>query len=64
MNIAFLGRGNVGLKVLHHLSELKSLRIKAIFTCTHSPEVGSSESDYREIADKLGVPFFYEDRIL
>ena len=63
MNIAFLGRGCTGLKFLQNLSEIKSLRIKAIFTCTHSSEVGSTESDYKEVADKLGVPYFYEDKI-
>jgi methionyl-tRNA formyltransferase len=56
-NIAFLGRGDLGLDVLKGLLGNPSLDVKLIATTLHSAEVVAGENAFRALAEANGIPF-------
>ncbi len=61
--VAFLGRGEVGYRVLSRLLADRRLTVPVIFTCRHSPEVGRSRAEFEALAERHGVPCHRTSRI-
>src|SRR5947207_4018340 len=56
--VAFLGRGNLGHKVLSNLVEDTNIDVPVVFTCRGDAEVGADERRFETIAKEREVPFF------
>jgi methionyl-tRNA formyltransferase len=58
MRIGFLGRGELGMKVLSGLIASSGIDIPIIISCGSSPEVKYSESDFEQVANAHNIPFY------
>ena len=63
INIAFLGRGNLGYKVLKRLNSDPNIVIKVIISCKESVEVGLSQSDFEKFANDNDILYFSENNL-
>jgi methionyl-tRNA formyltransferase len=61
--VAFLGRGELGARVLEALLTNTQIEVPVVFTCRSSPEVGFDESHFERIAEQNGIPFFQSNNI-
>lgn len=62
MKVLFLGRGELGYRVLKRLL-YEGVEVPIIITCDHSPEVGSSTEAFRELAKNRGIEYYHDNNI-
>lgn len=61
--VAFMGRGELGARVLEGLLTNTQIEVPVVFTCRSSPEVGFDEGHFERIAEQNGIPFFQSNNI-
>jgi methionyl-tRNA formyltransferase len=63
MRVAFLGRGNLGIKVLNGLLSMDRVEVVVIVACAPSPDVPVGEDYFRSIAKSYSIPFYKTNSI-
>ena len=53
--VAFLGRGELGYRILRFLLRHREIEVPVIFTCRHTPEAGGSEEFFSSTAEKYQI---------
>lgn len=61
--IAFLGRGELGYRILRFLLHHPEIEVPVIFTCRHTPEAGGKEEFFSSTAEKHQIPFYKTNNI-
>ncbi|MDX2085776.1 MAG: methionyl-tRNA formyltransferase [Candidatus Melainabacteria bacterium] len=56
--VGFFSRGKLGYQVLKKLLNDPKIEIPIIVTCRHTPEVGYTELDFKELAENRNIPFY------
>ena len=61
--VGFLSRGSLGYHVMCDLLRDPNVDVPVIFTCSHTPEVGESETAFEQAAMDKGIPFYVTNNI-
>lgn len=63
LRVAFFGRGDLGLEVLHALLEEEKVSVKLIVTCDPSSDVPLDRDQFRKAAEKYGIRYLETNHI-
>ncbi len=62
MKVLFLGRGELGLRILKRILE-DGYDVPLILATKHTPEIGASPKDFHEMATRHGIEYDYTTRL-
>ena len=62
-NVGFLGRGELGIRVLKRMLKNDLINISFVIVCDHSKEVGSSKNEFKRLATSNNIRYFETNKI-
>ena len=62
-NVGFIGRGELGIRVLKRMLKNDLINISFVIVCDHSKEVGSSKKVFKKLATLSNIRYFETNKI-